>query len=66
MPPGIVPAIRTAEPLEKGQTTIQATLAGGLSFAPPPRPGPALKDSGRIINTIRDRRLIGGDNNRFV
>jgi hypothetical protein len=66
MPPGVMPAIRTAEPLEKGQTTIQAALARGLSFARQPRPGPAPKDSGRIINTIRGRRFIGGDNDRFV
>jgi hypothetical protein len=66
MPPGIVPAVRLAEPLEKGQTTIQAALTGGLSYIRPPRPGPTPKDSSRILNTILGRRLIGGDNEKFV
>lgn len=66
MAPGIVPAVRPNEPLERGQTTIQATLARGLTFQRPPRPGPAAKDSSRILNTVRGRRLIGGDNERFV
>ncbi len=66
MPSGIAPAIRPSKALEKGQTTIEAALAGGLSYTRPPRPGPVPKDSGRIINTQRGRRLLGGDNDRFV
>jgi hypothetical protein len=66
MPPGIVPAVRPIEPLEKGQTTIQAALAGGPSYIRLPRPGPVLKESGRIIDTILGRRLIGGANEKFL
>ena len=66
MVPGVVPTIRPTGPLEKGQTTIQAALAGGLSYLRPPRPGPVPKDSGRFVNTILGRRLIGGDNEKFV
>jgi hypothetical protein len=66
MPPSVVPVIRPAEPLEKGQTTIQASLARGLSYIRPPRPGPVPKDSSRITNTTRVRRLLGGANERFV
>jgi hypothetical protein len=66
MAPGVLPVIRPGDPLEKGQTTIQAALVGGLSYTRPPRLGPAPKDSGRIINTILGRRLIGGDNEKFI
>lgn len=65
MAPSVVPAIRANEPREKGQTTIQAALTGGLSYVRLPRPGPVPKDSGRIIDTVLGRRLIGGDNERF-
>ena len=66
MAPSIIPTIRPTGPLEKGQTTIQAALAGGLSYLRPPRPGPVPKDSGRFVNTILGRRLIRGDNEKFV
>ena len=61
-----MPAIRVNRPIEKGQTTIQAALAGALSYVRPPRPGPVPKDSGRVIGTVLGRRLIGGENERFV
>ena len=66
MAPGVVPTIRPTGPLEKGQTTIQAALARGLSYLRSPRPSPVPKDSGRFVNTILGRRLIRGDNEKFV
>lgn len=66
MAPGVIPTIRPTGPLEKGQITIQAALAGGLSYLCPPRPGPVPKDSGRFVNTILGKWLIGGDNEKFV
>ena len=66
MAPSSLLVIRQSDPLEKGQTTIQAALTGGLSYTRPPRPGPVPKDSGRIINTVFGRRLISGDNKKFV
>ena len=32
----------------------------------PPRPRPIPKDSGRTISTVLGRRLISGDNEKFV
>jgi hypothetical protein len=31
-----------------------------------PRLGPVLKDSGRIIDIVLGRRLLGGDNEKLV
>jgi hypothetical protein len=64
--PSVLPVIRLGDPLEKGQTTIQAALAGGLSYTRSSRPGLAPKDSGYIINIILGKRLINGDNKKFV
>jgi hypothetical protein len=58
--------IRPTGPLEKGQTTIQAALAKGLSYLRPPRLGLVPKDSGRFVNTILGKRLIKGNNKKFV
>ncbi|PMD14958.1 hypothetical protein NA56DRAFT_358770 [Hyaloscypha hepaticicola] len=52
--------------IKKGQTTIQATLARGLSYIRQPRPGPVPKDSGRIIDIVLGKRLLGGDNEKLV
>jgi hypothetical protein len=43
MAPGVMPAVRLFTSLERGQTTIQIALNGGLIFKPPLRPGPAPK-----------------------
>ena len=65
MAPGVVPAVRPSTSLERGQTTIQTALNGGLIFKPPPRPGPAPKPAGQA-NTVLGRRIIGGPREKEV
>ena len=51
---------------ERGQTTIFGAFNGGLGIQrPPPRPGPAPRASGQA-NTVRGRRLVGGQSEKDV